>query len=67
MKCKIQEEIFNETKNLTPAEEHEYYRMAIENGPFAEKIARIRKKQEKRRDRDAAPKARIIPTSQRSI
>ena len=48
MKCKIQDEIYKETKTLTPEEEHEYFRKSVETGPFAEKIHRIRQRQKKK-------------------
>ena len=47
MKRKIQDEIYEETKNLTSAEEAAYFRKSVETGPFAEKICRIRQRQAK--------------------
>lgn len=49
MKCKIQDEIYEETKNMTPEEKREYFRKSVENGPFAEKVRRIRQRQQKKK------------------
>lgn len=48
MKCKIQEEIYEETKNMTPEEESVYFKKSVETGPFAEKVRRIRARQQKK-------------------
>lgn len=48
MKCKIQDEIYEETKNMTPEEEGEYFQKSVETGPFAEKARRIRQQQQKK-------------------
>jgi hypothetical protein len=48
MKCKIQDEIYEETKNMTPEEEGIYIRKSVETGPFAAKVRRIRARQQKK-------------------
>ena len=48
MKCKIQDEIYEEIKDMNPEEESEYFRKSVETGPFAEKIRRIRERQQKK-------------------
>ena len=48
MKCKIQDEIYEEIKNMTPEEEGAYFRKSVETGPFAEKVRRIRQQQQKK-------------------
>lgn len=49
MKLEIQSSIYNETNGMSPQELLEYYHEAVEKGPFAEKMKRIRARQEKHR------------------
>ena len=49
MKCKIQDDIYKETKNMTAEEERKYFQNSVETGPFAEKVQRIRQRQQKKR------------------
>ena len=41
-KWKVQAEIYEETKNLTPEEEIDYFRRHAETGPFAELVRKLR-------------------------
>jgi hypothetical protein len=47
MKRKIQGEIYQETKGMTPEEEREYYRKSVEKGPFGKLWKELRGKQKK--------------------
>ena len=49
MKLEIQAKIYNETKEMSSQELLEYYRESVEKGPFAEKMKRIRARQEKQK------------------
>lgn len=46
-KWKVQAEIYEEIKNLTPDEEIEYFRRKVENGPFAELWRNLRQYSDK--------------------
>ena len=39
----VQERIVAEIEGMTPEEECEYFRQAVENGPFADMFSEIRK------------------------
>lgn len=49
MKRQIQEKIYNETKGMSPREFLAYCHEAVEKGPFAEKMNRIRSRQERQK------------------
>jgi hypothetical protein len=49
MKLEIQSNIYKETKEMSPQELLAYYHEAVEKGPFAEKMKRIRARQEKQK------------------
>lgn len=48
MKNKIQEQLYEKTKELTPEQEIEYYKKQLETGPFSEKWKAIQKRQIKK-------------------
>ena len=45
MKNKIQEQVYEEIKNLTSEEEIAYYKKSVETGPFSEKWKAIQERQ----------------------
>ena len=49
MKLEIQAKLYEETKKLNNEELLKYYHEAVENGAFAEKMKRIRSRQEKQK------------------
>ena len=49
MKLEIQSKIYNETKKMSPQELMAYFGEAVDKGPFAEKMKRIRARQEKQK------------------
>lgn len=49
MKREIQAKIYNETKRMNPQEFLAYCHEAVEKGPFAEKMKRIRARQERQK------------------
>lgn len=48
-KERVQAEIYEEIKDLSPAEEIEYFRKAAETGPFADWWKQVRKESARRR------------------
>ena len=49
MKHKIQEQIYEETKNMSWEQESEHRRKSIEAGPFAQKWKTLQEQQAKRK------------------
>ena len=49
MKREIQAQIYDETKEMSPEEFLAYCHEAVEKGPFAQKMKRIRVRQQKER------------------
>lgn len=45
MKNKIQEQVYEDIKNLTPEEEMDYFKKSAETGPFSEKWKAIQERQ----------------------
>ena len=48
-KERVQAEIYEEIKNLTPAEQAEYFRKSVERGPFAAWWKQVREENARRR------------------
>jgi hypothetical protein len=44
-KWKVEAEIYQEIKDLTPEQQIEYFRHHAETGPFAELVAKLRKQE----------------------
>jgi hypothetical protein len=49
MKLEIQAKMYEETKEMSNEALLRYYHQAVEKGPFAEKMKRIRARQEKQK------------------
>ena len=47
-KRRAQERIYEETKGMTREQEIQYFRRAVENGPFADLVKRLKAKENNR-------------------